>query len=290
MPYAPLPPLHTDFGLVSPLVKSIFEAAGGQSEFEVQVPVLLRTAIDEVIDAPRTGRYLLSDTEKTEKTYLGTKVEILFRSLLKFKRGSILDMNVGGVECDIKNTMGSNWSIPRENVGRPAVLIRSNETKALCDVGVAILSDNYLNPGLNQDQKRGISAAGMNNIWWLLRHHPYPVNFWQLLSAAQRKSLEDAGGGSAKIAALFELVQRKPISRTQIAALARQHDYMKRIRRNGGARDILAPKGIAILSGIYDQLAIGRLNLGIVTREELISVTPKSQSEASFLRQIGHID
>ncbi|WP_295808509.1 NaeI family type II restriction endonuclease [uncultured Nitratireductor sp.] len=286
----PLDSTHPDYASVHPIVKAIYEAAGGRDEFEVNIPIILRTAIDEVIDTPRTGRFLLEQTEKTEKTYLGTKVEILVRAFLKFSKGSVLDMNVKGAEVDIKNTMGTNWSIPRENVGRPALLIRSSEAKSLCDIGVAVLHDGYLNPGQNQDAKRGVSAAGAANIWWMLRQHPYPVNFWQLLSDSQRKALINAGGGSARIAALFEMVQGRPISRVQIQGLARQLDYMKRIRRNGGARDILAPKGIAIFSGVYDQEPIKHLGLGLVTREEFISYTPKSTDEVSYLRRIGHID
>ena len=65
----------------------------------------------------------------------------------------------------------------------------------------------------------------------------------------QRQAIMDAGGGTIRLAALFEAVQNKPISRVIVQAIAQQDDYMKRIRRNGGARDILAPKGIAILSG-----------------------------------------
>lgn len=290
MAYAPLDSSHPDFPVLQPIVDSVFAAANGREEFEIAVPVILRTAIDEVIDTPRTGRFLLEETEKTEKTYLGTKVEILIRSHLKFAKGTILDMNVFGTEVDIKNTMASNWSIPRENVGRPALLIRSSERKALCDVGIALLHDAYLNPGANQDSKRGVSAAGQSNIWWLLRHHPYPVNFWQLLTSSERQSLVDAGGGTARIAALFEMVQNRPISRGQVQGLARQHDYMKRVRRNGGARDILAPKGIAILSGTYDKQAIETLGLGLVTREEFISHSPRTDEEAMYLRSIGHID
>lgn len=290
MAWVPLDSSHPDFAAVQPIVKAILEAAGGRDEFEINIPLILRTAIDEVIDTPRTGRFLLEQTEKTEKTYLGTKVEILVRAFLKFKKGSILDMNVKGAEVDIKNTMGSNWSIPKENVGRPALLIRSSELKSLCDVGVAVLHDAYLNPGQNQDAKRGLSAAAAANVWWMLSRHPYPVNFWQLLTDAQRKALINAGGGSARIAALFEMVQKRPISRIQVQGLAQQLDYMKRVRRNGGARDILAPKGIAILSGIYDQDPIKRLGLGLITREEFISYTPKDANEASYLRRIGHID
>lgn len=286
----PLDSLHPDHAVISPVVAGILAAAGGWSTFAVQVPLILRTAIDEVVDAPRTGRFLLEETEKTEKTYLGTKVEILIRAYLGFPKGAVLDMDIHGTEVDIKNTMASNWSIPKENVGRLAMLIRLSERFAACDVGVAQLRDSYLNPGSNQDLKRGVSVAGQANVWWLLRKHPYPVNFWQLLSASQRQALLRAGSGTARIAALFELVQRRPISRTQVQALARQHDYMKRLRRNGGARDILAPKGIALLSGAYDQVAIARMGLGLVTSEEFISAAPTSEDEAEYLRGLGQID
>lgn len=290
MPSRPLDSAHPDFASVAPIAAAILAAAGGPIEFETRVPLLLRTAVDEVIDAPRTKRFLLSETEKTEKTYLGTKVEILIRAFLGFPKGSILDMNIKGAEVDIKNTMQSNWSIPKENVGRPALLIRSSELHALCDVGIGILHDGYLRQGENRDTKRGLAASHFSDIWWLLWQHPYPVNFWQLMTAPQRQALITAGGGTSRIAALFELVQRRPISRMQVQALAQQHDYMKRIRRNGGARDVLAPKGIALLSGAYDQSLINALGLGIVTSEEFISVSPANDVEYRLLKTAGHID
>lgn len=290
MPSRPLDSAHPDFPSVAPIAAAILGAAGGAIEFETKVPLLLRTAVDEVIDAPRTKRFLLSETEKTEKTYLGTKVEILIRAFLGFPKGAILDMNIKGAEVDIKNTMQSNWSIPKENVGRPALLIRSSELHALCDVGIGILHDGYLRQGENRDTKRGLAASHFSDIWWLLWQHPYPVNFWQVLTAPQRQALINAGGGTSRIAALFELVQRRPISRMQVQALAQQHDYMKRIRRNGGARDILAPKSIALLSGAYDQSIIHAMKLGLVTSEEFISVTPANQAERDMLKAAGHID
>ena len=63
----------------------------------------------------------------------------------------------------------------------------------------------------------------------------------------------NAGGGTARLAALFEAVQKKPISRVIVQAIAQQDDCMKRVRRNGGGRDVLAPKGIAILWGTGDR-------------------------------------
>src|SRR5262245_23246769 len=118
MTWVPLNTLHPDFAVVSPIVSAILESVGGLDSFETHAPLLLRKAIDEVIDTRRTGRFLIEQTEKTEKTYLGTKVEILLRAWLRFPKGSVLDMSVKGAECDIKNTMYYNWSIPKENVGR----------------------------------------------------------------------------------------------------------------------------------------------------------------------------
>lgn len=63
--------------LIEQLEKAILRNAGGLEKFKKEIPLLLRKAIDEVIDAPRTNRFTLDEIEKTEKTYLGIKVEIL---------------------------------------------------------------------------------------------------------------------------------------------------------------------------------------------------------------------
>lgn len=64
---------------------------------------------------------------------------------------------------------------------------------------------------------------------------------------------------------------------------------MKRIRRNGGARDNLAPKGIAILYSETDRALMQQLRLSFGTRE-FVSYKPKNEAEAVLLRQAGHID
>jgi len=286
----PLDSHHPDYPVVAPVVSAILKAAGGQDKIEERVPLLLRQAIDEVIDTPRTGRWIIEQTEKTEKTYLGTKVEIVLRNFLKFPKGQKLDMSVNGVECDIKNTMHYNWSIPRENVGELALLVKANEKKGVCSLGVAIMRDEYLNPGKNQDQKRSMSAIGQKNIWWIMENHPYPVNFWRMMSAADREALMNAGKGTKRVAMLFEKIQRRPISRNQIMDLAQQKDYMRRARKGGGARDKLRPKGIALLSGTYHQEAINHLGLGPITADEFISVSPKDAAEETYLRSNGYID
>ena len=64
---------------------------------------------------------------------------------------------------------------------------------------------------------------------------------------------------------------------------------MKRIRRNGGARDILAPKGIAILYANNDRDLMKQLGITFGSRE-FVSYRPKNTEEAALLRASKHID
>ena len=280
---------HPDHAVLQPLALALYRHAGGPAEFARKVPGIFRQAVDEVVDAPRTNRFVLDELEKTEKTYLGTKVEILLRNMLGLPKGNVLDLSVDGVEVDIKNTTQSNWTIPLESHGRPAVLLRFDERRALCDAGLIIVRPEYLNAGQNRDAKKTLSQSGLTNAWWLLHQHPYPPNFWEVLPSQDRREIFAAGGASARLAELFTKLQRRPISRLQVQAVAQQHDYMKRLRRNGGARDILADRGIALLSGRSDAPLIQMLGLPATTAEELISISPRSPEEASLLSVHGQL-
>ncbi|MEJ6791076.1 NaeI family type II restriction endonuclease [Brevundimonas sp. BR2-1] len=285
----PLPDTHPDYAILAPLAAGIENRAGGAAGLKSGLPPLFRQAVDEVIDAPRTNRFTISELEKTEKTYLGTKIEILLRDFLKLPKGKILDLSIDGVEVDIKNTMQRAWTIPLESHGHPALLLRLNETAALCDAGLVVVRPAYLNAGQNRDAKKTLSAAGTFNIWWLLRRHPYPPNFWEVLPAAARQEIFAAGSASARLALLFAKLQRQPVSRLQVQAVAQQHDYMKRLRRNGGARDLLLGERIALLSGRTDAALITALRLGPVSVEEFISLTPETDEELALLTAAGQL-
>ena len=286
----PLPSDHEDIGMIEPIVSAILKHAGGWEAFVRELRLVLRRAVDEVIDTPRTNRFTLAETEKTEKTYLGTKIEILFRAMLKLPKGRVLDLSVDGAEVDIKNTMGSNWSIPEEALSRACILIRENELRAICSVGVIIAASKYLNPGMSKDRKRTISTAGMQNIWWIVKNLPYPPNFWETLGLDVRNAIMAAGGGARRLAVLFEQVQGRPIARSTIADICQQDDPLKRVRRKGGARDFLAPKGIAVLYARYDHELAKRLGLPSLKSDEFISYTPRTNEERQLLREARHID
>ncbi len=279
----PLPPTHPDFAVLAPLAAALQRQSGGAKGFELGLPNIFRQAVDEVIDAPRTNRFTIDELEKTEKTYLGTKVEILLRDFLKLPKGNILDLSIDGVEVDIKHTMLKAWTIPRESHGHPALLLRLNEKKAICDAGLVLVRPEYLNASQNRDAKKTLSAAGVGNIWWLLKSHPYPPNFWEILPSNDRVAIFAAGSAKARLALLFAKLQRQPVSRLQVQAVAQQHDYMKRLRSNGGARDILFKQGIVLLSGRSNGALISNLGLGPVTVDEFISLTPQTNHELKLL-------
>ncbi len=285
-----LSPQHPDYELVRRLEDSILHHAGGLVRFRRNVPLLLRKAIDEVIDSARTNRFTLDEVEKTEKTYLGTKVEILLRNLLRMEKGRILDLSIDGIETDIKNTIGLNWTIPSEAMGHPCILVKTQESKAICSFGLIVIRDQILNLGANRDGKRTISKAGLEHVHWLLKDEPYPKNFWQDIDPELRREITSPRGGTERVAILFRRLQGQAISRLLVQGVAQQRDYMKRIRRNGGARDLLAPEGIAILWGKKDRDLIRKLGLPNCGPDEFVSFRPIVSEDVELLRAAHHID
>ena len=282
---------HPDFADLSALEHDLLKAVGGTELFEEKLRSFFRSAIDEVIDTARTGRFFFGELEKTEKTYLGTKFENLLRDWLQVPRGIALDLLIGEREVDVKSTTGggSGWMIPQEALDHFCILLRVNESLAKCAVGLVRARPAYLRSGQNRDTKTSFSAAGTANIWWLVSDFDYTPNFFSLIDTELRVRIMTSGKGSRRLAALFENCLGMPVSRVQVAAIAAQDDFMKRIRRNGGARDILAPKGIAILYSETDRALMHLLGLSFGYRE-FVSHKPTNASETAILRQAGHID
>lgn len=289
--YKALPADHPDHVDLAELETDLFNAVGGKLLFEEKLRSFFRSAIDEVIDTARTGRFFFKQLEKTEKTYLGTKFEILLRDWLQVPRGIAMDFRFGEREVDVKSTTGggSGWMIPPEAIDQFCILLRVNEVTAKCAFGLARCRKEYLRGGANRDAKTSFSAAGTANIWWLISDFDYTPNFWTRIDDELRNHIMSSGKGSKRLAILFETCLGIPISRVQVAAVAAQDDYMKRLRKNGGARDILAPKDIAILYSETDRALMRMLGLSFGYRE-FISHKPCNEKEAALMRAAGHID
>jgi len=286
--HVPLTPGHPDYPILKRLESALAKQAGGLDQLKQELPALIRAAIDEVIDAPRTGRVHARELEKTEKTYIGTKVEILVRNFFRLPKG-ILDLTIEGLDVDVKNTISGNWMIPREAVGKPCLLVASDETRQTCSFGIFVAHLKNLTVGENQDRKRSVSAAGFASIHWLFADEPYPPSFWSTAGQEKTHAIMRGKSGNERIEALFREVQGVPVRRDIVQAVAQQKDYMKRLRKNGGARDTLAREGVAILSGKYDSSLIKRLRLPRAGPDEFISFKPTAADDISLLRETGKI-
>lgn len=264
----------------------LFRIAGSRQAFQQDTLDLVRLAIDEVIDTARSGRFRFDELDSTEKAYIGVRVEILFRSKFSLERGK-LDVVIAGEEVDIKNTTSGTWMIPTHSVDKPCLLIRSKlkTDPGTCSVGLAIARKEYLNAGQNQDRKRTFQSRHSDKIVWLFNEEPFKKNVLDGLSDGDRRAVLIEGSAARRLATLFKLIQRQPVPRHVVEAIARQQDPMKRLRRNGGARDYTEPEGIFILSFDQHRRWIEQLGLDGCTRGDIISLTPRTSAEELVIEQ-----
>jgi hypothetical protein len=123
-----------------------FEEQG--SDLEQILGDVLRQAVDEVLDGQRTGRYDVDQLAKTEKTYLGTKVEIMCESEFGFPRGKHMDYLISGHEVDCKFTLRfGGWAIPREAVGQICLLLHADDKNSRFSAGVVRAFPEALSAG-----------------------------------------------------------------------------------------------------------------------------------------------
>lgn len=153
---------HIDFSVIDHVSNQLYR---NKPDFIKELPELFRNVVNQVIDTERTGRTKVDELEKTEKTYIGTKIEILVRNYFGFTKGK-LDLVIDGRDVDVKNTIGNTWMIPREAIDQPCLLIATDDRKNFCYFGLIVAHLSNLTKSTNQDLKRSVSAEGFKNIHW----------------------------------------------------------------------------------------------------------------------------
>jgi Restriction endonuclease NaeI len=276
---------HADFAQLSTIRDGIFRRLYGRGTLQELLPGLIKDAVDFVLDPVRTARTQITELDKVEKTFIGLKIEHYLRDLLDVPRGLKRDMQIDGVDVDIKNTVSSNWMIPRETyrAAEPCLLIASAKFDGRCWLGLLIAREEYLNKAPNLDSKRSVSEAGKRNIMWIVEGEPYPPSSWDGIDMARFRALRRVKGGSIRAAMFFRenldrIVQRQLVQ----ALLFDQQDYMRRTRdgKSGkdGARAILADEGITVWSGAYDRLTAARHGTTLGPEEWIAVRTPQANA------------
>lgn len=243
-------------------------------DMEATFEQALRRAIDEVLDGARTRRYDVETLAKTEKTYVGTKVEIVCQAAFELPRGASMDYSVDGIEVDAKFTLSKplGQSIPREAVGHICLLLHADDRRSRFTVGLLRISEDVLNPGRNQDGKRTLAPAAAHRVVWLVPDGRLPENFLLNLDPVARDKVLAAAArsGQAAVDELFRQVQGRLIKRDVILAITSQSDGPKRVR---DARLHLRSEGILVLGHQDEHPAIAEaLGLPVPGKGSWISV------------------
>jgi hypothetical protein len=266
---------HRDFPVLSRIRNAIVSHARGKDRLLTQFPLLLQDAIDFVLDPVHTARRAVKELDNVEKTFIGLKVEHYIRDFLDVPTG-LRDLRINGLDVDIKNTVGGSWMIPPETYRdeEPCLLIAIADDERKCWLGLMLARDEYLGKAEgNRDAKRTVIKNGRDNILWIIGGTELPPSRWASIDMERFRFLRSMKGGTKRAAAFFRENIGLVVHRTIIEALLHdQRDYMKRLRGNGGARDLLGVEGIDLLSGAYDRHKIEGAMLGTISREEFVAV------------------
>lgn len=218
----------------------------------------IRQSFDEVFDGQRTGRYWIDQLSKVEKTYIGTKVEIVIQAEFGLQRGDRVDYLVDGEEVDAKWSMRSRgWMIPTEALGELCLCITADDNRSTFSVGIVRADEANLRTSTNKDQKRRFNDNGIAAMAWLVRSGNLPENLLLHLSEDTRSAILDYGlSGQQRVNQMFRRVHNKVVRREVVLTVAQQLDPPKRVR---DARRLLQPEGIVVLGhqGSHPRIAKG---------------------------------
>jgi hypothetical protein len=218
---------------------------------------VIRNTLDQLLDGIHTGRWDWKHLRKTEKTHMGTLVEINMQRAFEFDDGDETDYRIAGVQVDCKFSQDEwGWMLPPEVFGELALVIWANDYRSLWRAGLLRVDELHLRGGQNRDAKRSLLAEFRSDVHFLWaeesRDRPLPSNLLLHLDSERRDAIVNAKSrsgrhGQARVNELFRRVQGVLVDRTTIETLARQDDPMKRARGSGGARTYLQPEGIVVL-------------------------------------------
>ena len=248
----------------------------------------IRGALDMLLDGQHTGRYRWEQLHKTEKTHAGTLVEIALARSLRLADGATLDYTIAGadVDCKFSHRLGG-WMIPPEADGKLMLLVQASDEDGTWSAGLLRAAEANLRPAGNRDGKRALNDRGRAAVRWLHSRAPLQENALIRLPERDVAAIFALPSGQQRVNELFRRAQRMRVSRTVVATVAMQDDYMKRVRGGGGARDQLRAEGIVIF-GDYagDQVLASALGLPRPGPGEFVSarLVPASR------RPAGHQD
>lgn len=215
----------------------------------VRTGYAIREALDQIYDGRRTGRWDFTQLMKTEKTHIGTLVEIWLQREFRFADGDDLDYKIAGVDVDCKWSMDLyGWEIPQEMYShgpKIALVVWANEYTARWASGLIRIDETVLGHRTRQrDGKRQLNETGRDRILWIAPGADLVKN--TLLHVHDPRKLDliaYATFGQTAVTNLFRELQGELVNRATVETAGQQIDSAKRVR---DARTALQDEGIVI--------------------------------------------
>jgi hypothetical protein len=232
---------------------------------------VIRKSVDEVLDGPRTGRWDFEQLEKTEQTYVGTKLEIVARTELGLEQASFMDLDIEGFPVDIKWSKTSAWQIPREAVEQLCLCVGGLKHMTHFQVGIVRCDAEHLNLGSNRDGKTTLSRAGRAAMQVIVPPTPIPPNFVADMDPNIRYDVMREPTIQKRVTKLFQSLPHQPIPRDAIRTVAQtEGDPMRRLRADAHAGDPLG--GYKIMSAKYANKIVQVLGYPALAKDEFMAI------------------
>lgn len=273
-------------------LEAVFEWFLRQDPDGERFGAVLRESLDQVLDGPRTMRFRYSDLRKTEKTHVGTIVEINLGKEFDLADGDKMDYSVAGHDVDCKYSMSrGGWELPLESLGHLVLLTWADDDASRWAAGLWRVDPRHLGRGAgNRDKKRKMVKAGQERITWLWRDAPLDENLLLHLPDDQVARILAARSGQQRINELFRLVQHRIIRRDVVLTVAQQKDGPRRARMAREAKH-LGGEGIIVLGHYeWDVAVANRLGLPVPRNGEWVSarVAPADAEGPHTFSADGH--
>ena len=194
------------------------------------------SAIDYVLDGPRTGRFDLTSAEvdSDERASVGTKLQYHLLDELGLEKYKKPDTYIAGTPVDIKGTVGSTQMIPREAQCELCILVKIDTRKMRHQSWLMRTHRAWLHGGVgNQDAKRGIRAKARSLYAVpLYDAAQLPINPLTRLSSQQLDVVfANSVGQQQRLLALFEFLPDTVIPRDVILTVCfNRDDPLRRVR------------------------------------------------------------
>ncbi len=156
------------------------------------VAEVLRDTLDQLYDGQHSGRWAYDQLRKTEKTHMGTLVEINLHRRFGFGDGDVTDYRIAGIEVDCKYSMSyGGWELPPEAVGHLCLVLTADDASGSWTAGLIRVREPDLRGSPNRDAKRQLTAISRDRIRELW---PAPGGWPRTCSCAWTRR---PGGGSS---------------------------------------------------------------------------------------------